>query len=457
MDVNDLQVTPVGFADLFLELRDLSKKQAEAVMPLMTARVGRKRVNITVVGPNGCGKDTRIIPIAAYYWLSVHKKGRVVITSASDTQISQQTIPALNEYWHRFGWQPPVNSPRYTLHNDGGGELIAFVTNESGRIEGFHEHEGSPLLLIINEAKTIKDSMFTGLDRCTPTAVLQLSSPGLKEGRFYETHASIPGWVRVKMGLDDCPWIPESKRQDVIDKWGKDHPVTRSILFGEFMSQGEDDLFCLLPEEYDFCIEAPPTHIPGFEYGFFDFADGRAENVFARRNGNKYWIEDAWRDTNEDAVVGRAILLLNKSGLSAQQVSADAAAKSILDKVAMAGWGINRINFGSPVKDQPYKSWSVMAWIEFCNKVKRREVILPKDDILRKQLTSRRKLFTPDGRMALMDKHKMKTELGLESPDRGDAIIGCGAAVDVKMFQPRRESWQEHMDEERSFFGSVGY
>ena len=392
----DPEVTPVGFAECYLRGSEtesdkdfLGDWQAKAVQPLMNAKVGGQRVNITIVAPNGSGKDQRIIPAAAYWWLFFHKKGRVVITSKSDLQIMEQTIPSLDAHWPKFGWKEPTKSPRWILKNGDGGKLIAFVTNDAGRVEGWHEYPDSPLLLIVNEAKNVDEEIFGALDRCTPTAVIYISSPGLREGRFYESHATIPGWIRVKAGLADCPWIPREKIDDIIAKWGPDHAMTRSILHGEFMAVGDEDFYCLLPEEYDFCVDAPPQHKPGFEYGFFDFADGRAENVFARRNGNKYWIEDAFRDQNEDAVVGRAIMLLSKSRLTPQQVGADAAAKSILDKLATAGWPINRVNFGAKVPDSIYRSWSVFAWIECCNKIKRREVIVPKDALLRQQFCSR--------------------------------------------------------------------
>jgi hypothetical protein len=423
---------------------DLTDKQAQSVMPLMDARVGEKRVNITVSGPNGCGKDQRIIPVAAYWWLFFHKKGRVVITSKSDLQITEQTIPSLDSHWGRFGWKAPVRSPRYTLstpapagHSEGG-KLIAFVTNDAGRVEGWHERTDSPLLLIVNEAKSVDEPIFSALDRCTPTAVIYISSPGLREGRFYETHATIPGWTRIKLGLADCPWIPKERISNILATYGEDHPFTRSTLYGEFMKQADDEFFCLLPEDFDACVQYPPKHVQGLEFGFWDFADGRAENVLFRRNGNKFWMEDAFREKNEDAVVGRAILKMKQSGLSPQQFGADAAAKSILDKLAQSGWPIKRFNFGMAMPDTPYRSWSVFAWIETANKIKRREIIIPNDPILRAQYCKRRKKFTPDGRFALEDKYLMQRERGIESPDRVDAFVGAAAQMDMGLTSAMR-------------------
>jgi hypothetical protein len=450
------ELTPVGFADFYMGLKDMGDWQAEAVMPLCEARVAEKRVNITIVAPNGSGKDQRIIPVAAYWWLNLHKKGRVVITSKSDMQITEQTIPALDAYYERFGWKPPTRSPRYTLTTPTGGKLIAFVTNDAGRVEGWHERAASafepesPLLLIVNEAKSVDDLIFSALDRCTPTAVIYISSPGGREGRFWETHAKIAGWNRIKAGLADCPWIPKERIDAILATYGPDDPFTRSTLYGEFMEQTEDQFFCLLEREYDACVESPPLHQPGMKFGFWDFADGRAKNVLVMRDGNKYEIREAFREKNEDAVVGRAIMTMKRSGLTPQQFAGDAAAKSILDKLAAAGWPIRRMNFGMAMPDTQYKSWSVFAWIETCNKIKRREIIIPDSAELKGQLCTRRKKFAPDGKFALEDKYIMKRERGIDSPDEADAFCGAAAQMDtismlgptsnstLNMFNPRR-------------------
>lgn len=437
----DVEVTPLGFAETYLRPTGsdhdfLADWQARAVLPLSKAKVGQHRVNITVVAPNGSGKDQRIIPSAAYWWLNMYDKGRVVITSKSATQIEKQTQPAIDAYWRQFGWPEPVCSPRYTLRNNKGGELIAMVTNDATRIEGWHERPDSPLLLIVNEAKSVDDAIFVGLDRCTPTAVIYVSSPGGREGKFFKTHDSLPGWIRIKAGLEDCPWIPQSKIDEIIATYGADDPYTRSMLHGEFMKHRDGEYYCLEHEEYDACIDCPPEHVPGFKYAFFDFADGRAENVCCFRNGNKFVIRDAWREKNEDAVVGRCIALLNELGLKPHQAGGDAAAKGILDKMAKAGWNINRQNFGAKTQDNLYRSWSVKAWIEGANKIKRREVIVPRCDTLRAQICTRRKNFMPDGRLALEDKAKMQRERDIDSPDRADALFGAMAQADTTLLVP---------------------
>ena len=452
MTDDEIRLTTSGFAELMLGLQ-LYDWQAKAVLPLESAvGPGCKRQNIAVVTPNDSGKDNRIIPTAAYWWLFWHKKGRVVITSKSDMQLETQTKPNLNQHWRKFGWSEPINSPRYTLVTPTGGSLVAYVTNDGSRTEGHHSRPGEPLLLIANEAKYLDPSIYEGIDRCTPDVLMELSSPGEKKGRFFDCFTKLAAnYTLIRAGLKDCPHIPQEKIDDIILKYGPDHPVTRSTLYGEFMTAPDGDPYCLTPEEWDNAIVSPPQHQRGMIYGFFDFADGRAENVLFLRDGNKYTMADAWREKSEDAVVGRAIYLIRKHHLETPyQVGADAAAKPILDKMANAGFPVYRQNFGAKDKHGIYTSWSAMAWLEGCAKIRNREVIIPNDPTLRAQATTRKKKFAPTGKLGLVDKLTMFREEGYESPDRFDALVGAMSAVDLSLYQSRPQDVFQQQHEERN-------
>lgn len=434
--------------------------QGKSVLPIEKATgPNGKRQNIAICTPNGSGKDERIIPVAVYWWLFYHPLGRVVITSKSDLQLSTQTIPNLDKHWRKFGWKEPVQSPRYTLVTPTGGSLVAYVTNDGARAEGHHSRPGEPLLMIVNEAKSVDASIFEGVFRCTPDALMLISSPGLREGVFYDCFTkNAAQYHTVRAGLADCPHITQEKIDSVVATYGKDHPVTRSTLYGEFMSQADGEQYCITIEDYESCIMFPPVWKPGFKYGFFDFADGRAENVFVIRNGNKYEIADAWREVSEDAVVGRAIYLIRKHGLNPEQCGGDAAAKSILDKMAQSGFAINRQNFGAPDKHGIYRSWSAMAWLEGCSKIRNREVILPDDAVLKAQATTRKKLFMPTGKLAVEDKTVMHRERALESPDRFDALVGCMAQADTSLMVPAHNffNWSSGGSQEESDLELIG-
>lgn len=200
-------------------------------------------VLVSLATPNGSGKSSVVIPVLALGWLWLYPQGRVVITTADGKQLDGQVMPALERYRGKFAhWkfiERQVTTPS-------GGQLIAFTTDDPGRAEGWHklDDEKGPLLIICDEAKTIPDAIFSAIDRCTPNAILLTSSPGHKVGRFYDSQFRPElRFRRFQIGLKDCPHIPKSKIDRIIDTHGADSPFTRSTLHGEFMDAESEQRF----------------------------------------------------------------------------------------------------------------------------------------------------------------------------------------------------------------------
>src|ERR1043166_9667959 len=102
---NELQSKPAGFIELVLGL-PLYEWQSKAVNALWRAMgPNSKRTKIAVVSPNGAGKSERIVAGAALYWVSIHKRGKVVITTKDARQLDEQIYPALTRHRDKFqGW-----------------------------------------------------------------------------------------------------------------------------------------------------------------------------------------------------------------------------------------------------------------------------------------------------------------------------------------------------------------
>jgi hypothetical protein len=105
------------------------------------------------------------------------------------------------------------------------------------------------------------------------------------------------------------------------------------------------------------------------------------------------------------------------------------------DLLAEAGWSVNRKNFGAPAyNDEIYLSWGAEAWHETANAIERCEIILPDDEKLKAQLTTRMKSINARGKLCLEDKHAMRKR-NLSSPDRADAICGVLAVREMAAVQ----------------------
>src|SRR5271165_844570 len=144
-----------------------------------------------------------------------------------------------------------------------------------------------------------------------------------------------------------------------------------------------------------------------------------------RSNGADTIVE-AWvhRDTMHS--VGKFLCLFRKLGLSGYQIGGDEGyGHQLMDRMAEEGYYLVRINNGSASSEPNlYCNLAAEWWSKTGEKIERREIVLPLDEKLVAQLTSRRKLYDSKGRERLESKADMRAR-GLESPDLADAVIGA--------------------------------
>src|SRR5246127_5079715 len=95
-----------------------------------------------------------------------------------------------------------------------------------------------------------------------------------------------------------------------------------------------------------------------------------------------------------------------------------------MDRMQEEGFYLHRFNNGSPAKRSDiYANLSAEWWSNVGQLIERRQIIIPNDEKLIAQLTSRRKLYDSRGREKLESKADLRAR-GVESPDRADALIG---------------------------------
>jgi hypothetical protein len=95
-----------------------------------------------------------------------------------------------------------------------------------------------------------------------------------------------------------------------------------------------------------------------------------------------------------------------------------------MDRMAEEGFYLQRVNNNSPPKrPEIYANLSAEWWSTVGQLIERRQIIIPNDEKLIAQLTSRRKQYDSKGREKLESKAELRSR-GVESPDRADATIG---------------------------------
>lgn len=437
MSNDDILTTPLGFAEEVLGM-PLYEWQAKALSALWDSTGPNGKVTqIAVSSPNEGGKSSRIVAGAALWWITVHKRGRVAITTKDQKQLNEQIIPAIEKHLPKLEGYNSVRSPYYQVTTPKGGKLIAYVTDDAHRVEGLHsDGVDAPLLWEVDEAKGVEEQIFDGIDRCGYRAVIYTSSPGSKQGTFYDAFTKNRNqFICIKAGLADCPHIDPQKIERIIAKHGPDSAFTLSSLHGEFMEQGTEEF--PIPIEYvERCLNNPPKHRPGMQIVFCDFGGATSEHTVTHRDGNKVTLVDHWCEASKEAAANRFIRNFRKLGVKATQIFGDASDPEIARLLSDNGWSINRQNFGSPAdgEEEEYVSWGAAAWIKTGIMLGKCELLIDYADEaeLIRQLTVRKKKIGSRGRLGIEEKHELAKRFNGSPPpqDWADGFVGACESYD---------------------------
>lgn len=300
---------------------------------------------------------------------------------------------------------------------------MAFTADKPELFEGWHNPH---LLIVLDECKGIPDPIYRASLRCQPERLLLLSSPGGCNGFFYDAfHKNRRFFKTHAVTAFDAPHISREWIEEIVTEFGESHPYTRSAVFGEFMSLSYENPIPLLLVEQ--CLANPPAFTKGDTKAFLDFAAGSAENVLALRRGNRVEIAAAWRESDTAKAIGKFMGLFKHHQLELGEIMGDADGLGVVfcDLLAENGWAIDRFHGGQPArKSDVYNNRSSELWHEARRMIESRQIILPNDQTLIGQLSSRKGWIDSKGRLCLESKDDMKKR-GLASPDRADAVLGA--------------------------------
>ena len=420
--------TPAGFAVGILGLK-LYPWQLNVLFDL------EEKGSVALKAANNSGKTRSIAAPLALWHTACFKNALTVVTSGTWRQVKEQVFAAIRSHSSKFhGWV--WNDSSVIAPN--GSKIIGFSASESGRFEGFHavDHETSPLLIIVDEAKTVEEPIFQAISKCNPTRLLIMSSTGGPSGTFYNAFSKNKHLYRThSVTAYDCPHITKEEIDRTIAEYGERHPHVRSKIFSEFMEDDDGSTIVIPYNRVERCLLSPPQYTSGDCVAFCDFAAGGDENVLATRRGNKIFPLICWREKDTMASVGRFIVEFRKAELKQEWIFADEGGlgKPMCDALREAGWNVNRVNNNAkPYDVKAYGNRATEMWFVAAKEIERGEIILPNDDILISQLTTRKQRIDSKGRLFLETKEDMRAR-GLTSPDRAEAVIGCLANFQAKV------------------------
>lgn len=413
--------SPAFFARFFLGLNPYPwQDEAIEAAALQHSRVA-------VVAANGSGK-TACVNVALLLWfLWKYPRGIAMVTSGSWNQLKTQLWPNLEMFRQRFPrwrWQADkIRTPE-------GGFIAAYSTIHPGRAEGHHEHPERPVMLMVDEAKSVPEVIFEALSRCTPTFFVLTSSPGKPSGTFYNAfRRNRKLWHTVQVSAFDCPHIKPEKIELARQLYGEEHPVYRSMVLGEF-TEGDDSM--MIPRYLlERALAHPCKPRTGTRTAAVDWAAGGDETVLAERYGNQLRI--LWKDREKDTVKAakKVVAECKRRGIEQGRVWGDVCGigLSIMQSAQhYERWRFKTFNGGEKVQDstkqKQFLNLNAYSWHLFRQALERGEVCFPDglDETTIDQLCDRYMEWNEKGVIQLEKKEDLK-DRGLKSPDRADALI----------------------------------
>jgi hypothetical protein len=370
---------------------------------------------------NFTGKTSTVFPIAALWTLFNFPRSRVMYLSATGVQVKNQFFASLARFRSRpafRGW----NWLETEVRNPAGGFLFGRATDTGGHIEGIHDQTGSPAALLVDEAKSITSDVLDALSRCHTSHRLYASSTGAAFGGFYQIMtAKSHLWKTFRVTSSMCPHVDpatiEADRENLKDN------IFRIKHGAEWLYDEGGSMISL--EHVRALIDNPPPFVAGSTTGFVDFAGPGDETVLAICEGNRASIVDAWRSRDTMHSVGKLLTLFRKLDLRSYDIGGDEGyGHQLMDRLDEENFRLRRLNAGSQAKRADlFFNESAEWWSTVGQLIERKQIIIPNDEKVVAQLTSRRKIYDSRGRERVEPKADLRAR-GVESPDRGDALIG---------------------------------
>ena len=397
---------------------------------------------VALKAANGSGKTAYIAAPAALWYALIYPGSIVITTSGVYRQVKEQLWPQIWALASKVaGLGMIINQTDLTMDN--GSRILGFATDQPGRFEGFH----GQVFIILDECKSINEDLFQAVARIQPNRILAMSSPGGTTGKFYKIFSKEQKWWKLHtVDAYACPHIKEEWIDEQMEMWGRDHPLIQSMIFGNFQEISGEGV--VVPwESLMGCLDSPPVKDGQEVVAACDFAASGDESVFCMRVGNKITKLVAWREANTMAGCARFALEFEKAGLKPEQIFGDAGGLGLpmCHQLGEMGWPLHMVNLGGRAQEPDrYTNRGTEMWFQAARQIDRLEAILPDDEVLHSQLTTRRVGTGKTGKLNLESKKEMKAR-GFSSPDRADAVVMALASnSDQYMWQKR---WQPDLNE----------
>lgn len=341
---------------------------------------------------------------------------------------------------------------------------VARTATKPENMQGFHEDN---MLFIVDEASGVADPIMEailGTLSGENNKLFMCGNPTKTSGVFYDSHTRDRVlWKCHTVNSANSPRTNKENIEALKRKYGEDSNVYRVRVLGEFPLQ-EDDVFIPLSLiETSIMTELPTNEkVLTIDIGCDVARFGDDKTVIGYKIDKQAFIhskingQDTMKTAKIIAQLGLRLKDKHKfTGRIAIKVDDGGVGGGVVDKLRELkndypghyGWmQIMPVHFGQPIKHKYYHdttTWMMSVVRDLISNVddegnpKEVELILPNDDDLVGQLSSRKYNYQGNGKQKVESKKEMKAR-GLSSPDEADCMLLVCLPVKLKKEKKER-------------------
>lgn len=433
---------PVWFAEDMLGFK-ADPWQEKVLMDLA------KHPKVSVRSGQGVGK-TGLESIVVVWYLCTRPFPKVIATAPTRQQLYDVLWAEIAKWLSGSKVERLLRWTKTKIYMNGFEErwwATARTAVRAENMQGFHEDY---MLFVVDEASGVADPIMEAiLGTLTghENKLLLCGNPTKTSGTFYDSHNRDRDTYKThKVSSADSPRTSKENIQMLQRKYGADSDVFRVRVLGEFPKGEADSLISLEVAEQAAETVVDISSAFTLDVGVDVARFGDDKTIIAPRIGNRVLPLQQYSKKDTMETTGNVIKTVEHLRKVHTQINKivikiddDGLGGGVTDRLREVnrqkglGYTIIPIKNGSKAKDSDHyynkaaEMWDTLRELleENLSKFLQGEpghIELPNDDILIKQLSSRKYKIDSKGRIELESKDEMKRRIG-ESPDRADAVI----------------------------------
>jgi len=196
---------------------------------------------------HGPGK-THVMAKIAHWWNFIHK-GRIACTAPKLEQLKTRLWPEMRK--QRMSAMPfykGIMSIDRTMIRWFGDEDWCMIAESAAQPDNLAGHHDDHMLFLVDEASGVDEIMWPAIEGALSThgAVLVIiGNPIRTTGEFWASHnkrGTKEAYYQIKIKPEDSPRISKQWVKDMVRKYGRNSPIVKCRVFGEFIDMEEGQL-----------------------------------------------------------------------------------------------------------------------------------------------------------------------------------------------------------------------